>query len=43
MIVATVLTPQELTAAIEPAVTEFLNSRTVLNWAETALAVVIVI
>jgi hypothetical protein len=39
MIVATVLTPQERTAAIEPAVTEFLNSRTVLNWAEVALGI----
>ena len=39
MIVATVITPQERTAAIELAVTEFLNSRIVLDWAEVALGI----
>ena len=39
MIVATVITPQERTAVIELAVTEFLNSRIVLDWAEVALGI----
>ena len=39
MIVATVVTPQGRTAAIEPAVIAFLNSRTVLDWAELSLGI----
>jgi hypothetical protein len=39
MIVATALVPHERTTTIEPAVMEFLNSRTVLGWAERALGI----
>jgi hypothetical protein len=38
MIVATVVLPQR-PATIEPGVMEFLNSRTVLHWAEVALGI----
>jgi hypothetical protein len=37
MIVATVVLPHDRPATIEPSVMEFLNSRTVLHWAEQAL------
>jgi hypothetical protein len=36
-IVATAVMGREQTAAIEPAVMEFLNSKTVLRWAEVTL------
>jgi len=39
MIVATVLLPNDRSATIEPGVMEFLNSRTVLRWAEIALGI----
>ena len=39
MVVATVVLPYERPAMIEPGVMEFLNSRTVLNWAEVALGI----
>ena len=37
MIVATVVLPHDRPATIEPGVMEFLNSRTVLHWAEVAM------
>ena len=37
MIVATVVLPHDRPATIEPGVMEFLNSRTVLHWAEVAI------
>ena len=37
MVVATALVPHDRPAAMEPGVIAFLNSRTVLHWAETAL------
>jgi len=39
MIVATAVLPHDRPATIEPGVMEFLNSRTVLNWAEVALGI----
>jgi len=39
MIVATVVFPHDRPATIEPGVMEFLNSRTVLHWAEVALGI----
>jgi hypothetical protein len=39
MIVATVVLPHDRPATIEPGVMEFLNSRTVLHWAEVALGI----
>ena len=39
MIVATVVLPQDRPATIESSVMEFLNSRTVLHWAEVALGI----
>ena len=39
MIVATVVLPHDQPATIEPGVMEFLNSRTVLHWAEVALGI----
>ena len=39
MIVATVVLPHDQPATIEPTVMEFLNSRTVLHWAELALGI----
>ena len=39
MIVATVVLPHERPAAIEPTVMDFLNSRSVLHWAEIALGI----
>ena len=39
MIVATVVLPHDRRATIEPGVMEFLNSRTVLHWAEVALGI----
>jgi hypothetical protein len=39
MIVATVVLPHDQPAAIEPAVMEYLNSGTVLRWAEVALGI----
>jgi hypothetical protein len=39
MIVATVVLPHDRPATIEPSVMEFLNSRTVLQWAEVALGI----
>jgi hypothetical protein len=39
MIVATVVLPHDRPATIEPAVMEFLNSRTVLHWAEVVLGI----
>jgi hypothetical protein len=39
MIVATVVLPHDRPATIEPGVMEFLNSRTVLHWAEIALGI----
>jgi hypothetical protein len=39
MIVATVILPHDRPAAIERGVIEFLNSRTVLHWAEIALGI----
>jgi hypothetical protein len=39
MIVATVLLPHDRPATIEPGVMEFLNSRTVLQWAEIAFGI----
>jgi hypothetical protein len=39
MIVATVVLPHDRPATIEPSVMEFLNSRTVLHWAEVALGI----
>jgi hypothetical protein len=39
MIVATVVLPHDRPAMIEPGVMEFLNSRTVLHWAEVALGI----
>jgi len=39
MIVATVVLPHDRPAAIEPGVIEFLNSATVLHWAEVALGI----
>jgi hypothetical protein len=39
MIVATVVLPHDRPATIEPVVREFLNSRTVLHWAEMALGI----
>src|SRR5262249_62020326 len=39
MIVATVVLPHDRPATIEPSVIEFLNSRTVLYWAEQALGI----
>ena len=37
MVVATAVVPHDRPAAIEPGVIAFLNSHTVLRWAETAL------
>ena len=39
MIVATVVLPHDQPATIEPSVLEFLNSRTVVHWAEVALGI----
>src|SRR5438552_3388435 len=39
MIVATVVLPHDQPATIEPTVMEFLNSRTVLHWAELTLGI----
>ena len=39
MIVATVVLPHDRPETIEPGVMEFLNSRTVLHWAEVALGI----
>ena len=39
MIVATVVLPHDRPAEIEPGVMEFLNSSTVLHWAEIALGI----
>src|SRR6266511_1243136 len=39
MIVATVVLPHDRPATIEPGVMEFLNSRTVLHWAELVLGI----
>jgi hypothetical protein len=39
MIVATVVLPHDRSATIERSVMEFLNSRTVLHWAEVALGI----
>jgi hypothetical protein len=39
MIVATVVFPHDRPATIEPSVMEFLNSGTVLHWAEVALGI----
>jgi hypothetical protein len=39
MIVATVVLPHDRPATIEPGVMEFLNSRTVLHWAEVTLGI----
>jgi hypothetical protein len=39
MIVATVVLPHDWSATIQPGVIEFLNSRTVLHWAEMALGI----
>jgi hypothetical protein len=39
MIVATVVLPHDRSATIEPSVVEFLNSRTVLHWAELELGI----
>jgi len=39
MIVATVVLPHDRPATIEPSVIEFLNSRTVLRWAELQLGI----
>jgi hypothetical protein len=39
MIVGTVVLPHDRPATIEPSVMEFLNSRTVLHWAEMALGI----
>jgi hypothetical protein len=39
MIVATVVLPHDRPATIEPGVIEFLNSRTVLHWAEVTLGI----
>jgi len=39
MIVATVVLPHDRPATIEPSVMEFLNSSTVLHWAEIALGI----
>jgi hypothetical protein len=39
MIVATVVLPHDRPATIEPGVMEFLNSGTVLHWAEVALGI----
>jgi hypothetical protein len=39
MIVATVVLPHDRPATTEPTVMEFLNSRTVLHWAEVALGI----
>jgi hypothetical protein len=39
MIVATVLLPHDRPTTIEPDVIEFLNSRTVLQWAEVTLGI----
>ena len=37
MIVATAVVPHDHAVTIEPGVMEFLNSRSVLHWAEIAL------
>jgi hypothetical protein len=39
MIVATIILPHDRPATIEPVVMEFLNSGTVLHWAEMALGI----
>ena len=39
MIVATVVLPHDRPATIEPGVIEFLNSRTVLHWAEVTFGI----
>jgi hypothetical protein len=39
MIVATVVLPHDRPATIEPGVMEFLNSKTMLHWAEVALGI----
>jgi hypothetical protein len=39
MIVATVVLPHDRPATIEPEVMKFLNSKTVLHWAEIALGI----
>ena len=39
MVVATALLPHDQPAAIEPAVMAFLNSQTILHWAEVALGI----
>ena len=39
MIVATAVLPHDRPATIEPGVMEFLNSRTVLHWAEIAFGI----
>jgi hypothetical protein len=39
MIVATIVLPHDRPATIEPGVMEFLNSGTVLHWAEVALGI----
>jgi hypothetical protein len=39
MVVATVVLPHDRPMTIEPVVMEFLNSRTVLHWAEMALGI----
>jgi hypothetical protein len=39
MIVATVVAPHDRPAMVEPSAMAFLNSRTVLHWAELALGI----
>jgi hypothetical protein len=39
MIVAIIVLPHDRPAAIEPGVIEFLNSRTILHWAELTLGI----